>query len=337
MSSSHASLSRSLHLLRPLTRPQTRTSSLCSLFPSLQPSRGPARSPDASASAARRLLVGRGWLAWAVIELMMHRLPIRTVQGLVGPTAKRSAANRRRQGCLPWERQGVSGAQRYRMPAAHCKLQGRAPLVNVQASPWDPTQPYHARNIEFKGTARHEHALPPQRLRHPNPSRAGDCSASDTDPGSNHLTSRPIHLLFWGSIRPCIPWLGPWVGPWAGGAHDVTREASRFPGGVGLLVGLRGRQAPFRAESEAYGYGTAHDVLYRHRNRLRRSPLTRERLPRPAHRVAIMFLFWTALLMHAAQKRSRLPPTRAFGFGLPNQHAFALPAPPTLRLPPCAR
>lgn len=82
----------------------------------------------------------------------------------------------------------------------------------------------------------------------------------------------------------------------------------------------RRRQAPFRSESEVYSYGTAHGVPYSHRNRLQQSPLTRERLPRPAHRVTIMFLFWTALLMHAAQKRNHLPTTRAFGFGMPNQH-----------------
>lgn len=84
----------------------------------------------------------------------------------------------------------------------------------------------------------------------------------DTDPGNSHLTSRPISscpgpfgLASHGSVHGSVH--GP------GELTIVTREALRFPGGVGLagrLVEPRRRPAPFRSESEAYSYGTAPDV-----------------------------------------------------------------------------
>lgn len=46
-----------------------------------------------------------------------------------------------------------------------------------------------------------------------------------------------------------------------------------------------------------------------------------------------MFLFWTALLMHAAQISNHLPPTRAFGFGMPNQHGGVCPSSSSLLAP----
>lgn len=51
----------------------------------------------------------------------------------------------------------VFGVQHYPMPVAHCRLQGRAPLINIQASPWDPT--LSRPEYRVHGTARHEHAL----------------------------------------------------------------------------------------------------------------------------------------------------------------------------------
>lgn len=214
---------------------------------------------------------------------------------------------------------------------AHCKLQGRAPLVNVQASPWDPTLSSPEYRVQRYGPPR----ACSQRLRHSNPSRTGDWSRQSHGPWqqSPHVTAHPSFLEVHSTFHPVVRSMG----------RSMGRTSSRCdPGGTALprprwcwpLVDeLRRRQAPLRSESEAHSYGTAHDVLYSHRNRLQQSPLTRERLPRPAHRVAFMFLFWTALLMHAAQNCSHLPPTRAFGFGMPNQHGGL----PIDHLAPCAR
>lgn len=128
---------------------------------------------------------------------------------------------------------GVSGCVRstaplHAMPVARSELQGRAPLINIQASPWDPT--LSRAEYRVRGTARHEHALSVSGIPiHP---ALETGAASDTDPGSNHLTSRPIPH-FWRSIRPFIPWFGPWVGPWAGRPRDVTREALPSSGSAG--------------------------------------------------------------------------------------------------------